>query len=293
MIKIERNNLDDIAKEYFRKIKNKNRQNKNRQKNNLIVRTYFIEHLEELVLAKKEDFDAIEKVFERLFNMPNAECFNEFKTYMENQYKAMRDEYGYWLFEKLDIKVCPYCNRHYTFTINKNNKKISPQLDHFYPKSIYPYLALSFYNLIPSCSVCNHVKLEKKIDIHPYTNSFHENNCHFQIVGKQNGASNTLDWLLKNEIKVHFTGDNKNIEVFALKELYNEHIDYVEEILNKVQAYNKGYYNSLIKGYKLGAQPVEIDRLIFGTYLEDAEHEKRPLSKLTKDILDQIGLKKR
>ena len=63
------------------------------------------------------------------------------------------------LAEKLDVKVCPYCNHSYTFTINSSKKEkynnIRPQFDHFFDKATYPYLALSFYNLIPSCSICN------------------------------------------------------------------------------------------------------------------------------------------
>ncbi|TCL67476.1 hypothetical protein EV196_10232 [Mariniflexile fucanivorans] len=32
---------------------------------------------------------------------------------------------------------------------------IKPELDHYYPKSLYPYFGVSFYNLIPSCQSCN------------------------------------------------------------------------------------------------------------------------------------------
>jgi len=46
--------------------------------------------------------------------------------------------------QRLNIKVCPYCNRNYIFNFTKNRKEeATAQLDHFYNKSHYPYLCLS------------------------------------------------------------------------------------------------------------------------------------------------------
>lgn len=290
MIKIERNDLDCIAREYWDKL-----QEKGYNKCNKPVRTYYINNMKRIVFAKATEFKGIIEQFKKEFRKVGAESFDDFKTYMENQYKTMRNDHGYWLLKRLDIQVCPYCNRQYTFTVKKDKNvgvpNITPELDHFYPKSKHPYLALSFYNLIPSCPVCNHTKLDEIIDIHPYTDNFNNLKCHFMITTKDN-KTDSLDWALEKDIKITFTDNNVNIEVLALKELYNEHIDYVEEIINKAQAYNSQYYISLIDAFKgLGKQPAEIDRFVWGKYLEEAEHEKRPLSKLTKDILAQLKIK--
>lgn len=56
--------------------------------------------------------------------------------------------------KRINIDTCPYCNRSYTYYLSKIGK-IKPQIDHFYPTNIYPFLALTFYNLIPSCQTCN------------------------------------------------------------------------------------------------------------------------------------------
>ena len=70
-----------------------------------------------------------------------------------------RKKYGAYVFVKeLGLNSCPYCNRNYTFVVDSENGKLRPEIDHFYPKSIYPFLAMSFFNLIPSCSICNHTK---------------------------------------------------------------------------------------------------------------------------------------
>jgi len=283
MIKIERSNLSDIADEYLKKLQQK-RFNKSGKK----VRTHFVDNMQRIVLSKPDNFASIITEFTSKFNEQGAEDFESFKKYMENQYDRMRNEHGYWLLKKLNLKVCPYCNRQYTFTIE--DKKVSPELDHFYPKSKHPYFALSFYNLVPACSVCNHTKSEEPIDLHPYFEGF-DNTYKFRIRTKE-GKEDSLDWALENEIEIAFSNTNRNIDVFALKELYNEHIDYVEEIIDKAQAYNKQYYNSLIDSYKgLGKQEADIDRFIWGNYLENAEHENRTFSKLIKDILEQLKIK--
>ena len=282
MIKIERNNLDNIVDNYLKKLQAKRY---NKKKDN-VIHNYWIDNRNRIIKSKKLS-DIINE-----FNGLNQDGFSAFKDYMIGQYEELfyNQKMGIWLAEQLDIKTCPYCNRQYTFTVKKDTKSIRPELDHFYSKSEYPYLALSFYNLIPACPTCNHIKSNDPIDKHPYFEGF-DDNFKFKIKTKD-GEDFSLDWALKNKLEIEFTDYNKNIDVFALKKLYNEHIDYVKEIVDKAQAYNHSYYNSLIDSFKgLGKIESDIDRFVWGNYLENAEHEKRPLSKLTKDILQQLEIK--
>jgi uncharacterized protein (TIGR02646 family) len=50
------------------------------------------------------------------------------------------------------IRVCPYCG---LTIIEPSDNRTKHQIDHFFPKGKYPFLALSYYNLIPSCDKCN------------------------------------------------------------------------------------------------------------------------------------------
>ena len=61
------------------------------------------------------------------------------------------------IMSKMRIPVCPYCNRQYVtlYRDSGNHQKTTADLDHFYAKSIYPYLALCVYNFVPSCQICN------------------------------------------------------------------------------------------------------------------------------------------
>lgn len=62
--------------------------------------------------------------------------------------------------QNTQLRICPYCGE----------EKIEPtavtkkQIDHFLPKSKYPFLGFCFYNLIPSCIVCNNLEHKKEND---------------------------------------------------------------------------------------------------------------------------------
>ena len=64
--------------------------------------------------------------------------------------------------ENFNFRTCFYCNKDFitNFKKEKNELVSTFQLEHFYDKGTYPYLALSFYNLIPSCPTCNSSKVK-------------------------------------------------------------------------------------------------------------------------------------
>lgn len=235
----------------------------------------------------------------RLKKIWEGSLYFKFCVYMENQYNTCfqdtvifnkadksthnnNDKLGVWIAKLLDIKTCPYCNRIYTFTISSKDRSIRPEFDHFYPKSKFPYFALSFYNLVPSCPICNHVKGTRLIDFHPYEKGFGED-YKFIIDESQ---------LRKRNVKeVKFVNDtNSNIDCFMLKNLYNEHLDYINEIIYKQAAYSDDNLQNIIDSFQSMGVKGDVSSYIWGCYLDDALHVKRPLSKLTKDILDQLKL---
>lgn len=315
MIKIEHEEFIDIIKEYKEKInvffdlekdENKidkaiNNAKKAGEKNVAEMLQFFQDsypyvidaNILRLRFIRFQFFKAFSKEIIEYNNASSKEkektSFGIFKAKMEYYYTSFTKKEGRWLTKRLNIKVCPYCNRQYTFTIDEDEIKTRPQFDHFYPKSKYPILAISFYNLVPSCSICNLLKKENDININPYVEGF-SNEYRFHITDIDD--NDTLDWLLKkNELKIKFSTNNHNIEKLGLEELYNEHIDFVEEIIDKSQAYNFNYYSQIIEDFKgTSYTPEEINRFIWGTYLSEKELCKRPLSKLTRDLLMQLGI---
>jgi hypothetical protein len=202
----------------------------------------------------------------------------------------------------LGINVCPYCNRQYITSYEckeSNDRKATADLDHFYPQSKYPYLALSLYNFIPSCQICNsRFKLDENFrdipHIYPYNEEFGEN-AKFKISGK------SIDYLLAKSIDFDVFIDvkssdfsekiDKSIKTFHLNDVYKIHTDYIQEIIKKVIWYNSSRVSELYLDFpELFSSKEEILRIIFNDYICKNDFGKRPLSKLTKDICEDLGL---
>jgi len=205
---------------------------------------------------------------------------------------------AYRLAEKLQVNVCPYCNINSTFTvIEEDNKKITrPEFDHFYDKATYPILALSFYNLIPSCHICNSTlkgSEEFSIESHlnPYSDSFNEV-AKFKLKIEKSTFYHSIKGF-NLTLESENIRANKNIESFKLETLYQNHKDIILELIQKQAIYNESYLDELLTQYEgtLFKNREDLQRLISGGYVSDDEIGKRPLSKLIKDISEELGLR--
>ncbi|MBL0280351.1 MAG: hypothetical protein IPQ11_08405 [Bacteroidetes bacterium] len=209
----------------------------------------------------------------------------------------------YELIQDLNLNVCPYCNRLYTITVIGGVKNVRPELDHFLPFHEHKLLALSFYNLVPSCDVCNRtLKSSKSIFYKEYLNPFEENLGHklmtFSYIPKTYEASigNSNDM----EIQIKYTGPvtdlllkrkvENNIELFKLKEVYQQHVELVGEILKKRHISGDKYIDILKSTFKgCVFTDEELFLLAYGNFYKEIDFCKRPMSKLTKDIAFSVG----
>jgi len=218
----------------------------------------------------------------------------------ESKISSAKDgEIAYRLVNEIGVASCPYCNRNYISVLTKEkdgDSKTRPQLDHFYPKAIYPFLACSFYNLIPSCSACNLMKSDKDsyrenvkspyaLETDSFKFSYTLNNTDILNIGIQD--SSKYDY--KESINIIFDKEEtSNTKFFELEKLYNqEHRDVVIGLLVKKAYYPKSYITELSK---FGFSQDEIYRYLFSNYNQDDDLHKRPLSKLIKDISTELGL---
>lgn len=141
-------------------------------------------------------------------------------------------------------------------------------LDHFYPKSIYPILGASLYNLIPCCHVCNGFGAKGSKDVMDFKNNF-------QIISPYLINSNALTFSYELTSPEYFTGEGIKIliestdpsittayeNVFKLKSLYEKHTDIVGEILyRKKYLYTDSMRKSLRKiiGRRISPRDIEI-----------------------------------
>lgn len=205
-----------------------------------------------------------------------------------------------WLIERLSIRVCPYCNHDYMLPrvlnddqrVEDSANKWGAELDHYMPKAKYYFFGLSFYNLVPICHWCNTCKREAKIDIHPYVEGFGE-----KIKFRDPCIVNTILGDKSEVCLKDMSGDkdsslSRNIKVLRLDELYQQHSRLIQDLAYKAMSYNQGYYDSIIESFAdLGLGRSDVYRLVFGTAHSESEMQNIPLSKFTKDILEQLGIR--
>ncbi|WP_052444711.1 HNH endonuclease [Flammeovirga sp. OC4] len=218
------------------------------------------------------------------------------KIYEIFDYENFSKSKGYEFVKSLNLPVCPYCNRQYiSIEGNDKLKGTRPDIDHFFPKSKYPYFALSIYNLIPSCKVCNSsFKGAKDFfileHIHPYFENF-GSGAVFKMEGETETYFNNVNQFNLKLINSHTEKEkveNSN-HTFKLENLYdNNHKDYALEIYQKAEAYPEDYLKSLEGVFN---KPIKDNiRLLIGNYISKNDFSKRPLSKLTRDLFDQFEL---
>ncbi|WP_119789576.1 hypothetical protein [Flavobacterium anhuiense] len=194
---------------------------------------------------------------------------------------------AYDLADKLDICTCTYCNRLYTKTVIKPSKITRPEFDHWFAKSRYPLLALSFFNLIPSCNTCNSTvkgssEMKLKTHLHPYID---KPEFKFSYYNRTYG---TYGFEIKT---MAGTKSQKSIEAFKLKEIYEMHEDEIIDLTKIKAAYSESYLSILAGQYKgLAISEDEIYRLAFGTYNNEDLFDRRPLSRMKRDILAELGI---
>ncbi|WP_430530406.1 hypothetical protein [Bacillus cereus] len=226
---------------------------------------------------------------------------------------------AYEFVKEIDVTICPYCNSQYIFIYNSRNiikdsikihGKTRAVLDHFFDKGKYPFLAISIYNLVPCCKVCNSdFKGKKTMDLEGYYSPYEKGlsdlikfertlktkeekstteqgdnkdhyasiiglNSEFELSVKPNSKDPTIDKKLDG-----------NLKLFHIEDIYNIfHKKYITEIVFKAYIYHKVYRDQLNKTYeKIFIDDKELKKNLFEDSVTDRH---KILGKLTRDILE-------
>jgi hypothetical protein len=259
----------------------------------------FSMNLKEIVLLSPDKIRGLIK------NCPTS--FSSNIEDLKSFYTIFRDEWGIEFLEDLNIQVCPFCNREYIFKFEDeiNNKpRMLASLDHYYDKDTYPFLSISIFNLIPCCHICNskfkHTKnFYNQKHLHPYEDSFNEKAKFSQFFNDVDSENKKFSLLSKERISLTLKPLNdkdiatqNTIDTFRLQTLYQEHKDIVLELIQKREIYPDSYIDDLFHQYEgtLFKNREDVLRHITGGYIEDKDINKRPLSKLIKDISEELDL---
>lgn len=263
---------------------------------------FIITHIDEILKGTPAELEQLQKDY--LQHCKARRCKNVKKgmlsvfNYKRFSSKATRPYNAYDLSAKLDVRVCPYCNRQYTFTVvTVGENLIRPEFDHFLSKSDSPILSMSFYNLIPSCKVCNsslkhNKKFKLSTNIHPYQEGFSDKIAFdYNPYDTQSalGFNSNLEVVLrKQDGLINEKQLDGNIKVFKIAETYQGHKDIVRDIVRKFYMSDGRYMESLLKSFPQIGSYEELYRLAFGNYFNDEDLDQRVLSKLTKDIVKSL-----
>tara|TARA_R110002050_G_scaffold187306_1_gene321736 strand:- start:11669 stop:12685 length:1017 start_codon:yes stop_codon:yes gene_type:complete len=278
-----------------------------------------IDEYERIIKAKPEEQQQLLAEFDVI--LPYTD-FDDTKTKQENcfylkvvkamRYEDLRKKDILPILGSIGLKACVYCNAQLTVVLEAKYKtggkrrrvvdkppKANLELDHFYPKSKYPFLCTSFYNLYPTCSNCNRAKSTKESKFQLYTEHEDLDVFRFSLSAESIGKY----WISRdlNDIKIDFHAamqtDNllelleNHTELFCIPQVYDTQKDLAEELLHKAFVYNKSYNQELIRNYSsLFPNQAVIKRLLIGNYAEADEIHKRPMAKFTFDIAKQLKL---
>lgn len=190
--------------------------------------------------------------------------------------------------QQMGLKTCVYCN---TIPTMSNKGEVFYQMDHYLPQSLYPFLGTCFYNLQPSCDVCNGHKLTQDCDFGLYVNSEqHKELSPFRFVPKVKN----LDGPYPECEDIQFRGKGANVtkesqaheEMFHINNLYAGYKDKVSKLYAKGYKLNDSVVKFMSAAFGLKPSPSDILAYLSDKIsLKENDIHKEPLMKLKQDTI--------
>lgn len=253
----------------------------------------------DVTIQKFESIFATDKIAtEELGNNPKSPILLYKEIVKAMRYDYVQEKVYPKIINQLGIKTCVYCNAQYAFSYDNGKDSFKNyEIDHWMPKSKYPYLCTSFFNLQPSCPKCNKSKSSKD-DILPFCLYTHDgrklNPFDFSILHLS--CAQYLATHDRDMLRIIFSSKEPGLKdnmdtLFHISTQYQAHKDVVEELIWKKQIYNStilGIYKDNFK--QLGFKQTDFNRFILSNYDKDEDILKRPFAKMVQDIAKQLGI---
>lgn len=274
------NKQSEICKNEIEAIQNDIKSNKysGRNPKTLFEFLHCIENYLDIILIGKPDelfkiHNDIKEIFPTAFKKPEKNEDNPLydtlsKIFDYDKFIKNYKGFAYKLTKKLDVNICPYCNREFIYTVSIPDNQdvnaetaclIRPELDHYFPKSQYPLFALSFCNLIPSGHICNsNIKLRKELKIEKHLHPYIKSNVKIQFcTGLKSGTDdNDTDEVNPPEIVILFNIVSESdldiqkakdtIDFFELRRIYQYHSEVAHKIQEIFMAYPPDLINDIL-----------------------------------------------
>ena len=292
-------NFEKRIKKYIDKNPTKKKKKKIGRETKAFLKYLLIRnHLSFLLNCPADKLDKLSCIFFKKFprlKEKESRLYREVTRIFVNEYEKKNSKEDF--IKALDIKVCPYCNRSYIKCIDNNENKalIKGQIDHFFSKKEYPFLAVSRFNLIPSCSDCNGVGGKFMTDvsenklINPYLLE-DADGIQFKMEIFRSHFANFEQ--CENSIRIiveeaNGAGLKQNIEVFHLQEIYQSHCDVAAEIYLKGKLKMPSIYRQKIINIMKPIMPIteyNFNQLILGIEDNPQQFKNKSLSKFKADL---------
>lgn len=193
--------------------------------------------------------------------------------------------------QQMGLKTCVYCN---VIPTMSNNGEVFYQMDHYLPQSLYPFLGTCFYNLQPSCGVCNDHKKTQDCDFGLYVNSEqHKELSPFRFVPKVTN----LDGPYPECEDIQFRGKEANVtkeskaheEMFHINNLYAGYKDEVSALYTDAYKMNPSIVEANAACWGIPATKKDVLAYMSGHLsLEEKDVHKKTLTKLKQDTIKQL-----
>ncbi len=212
---------------------------------------------------------------------------------------GVKTELPKYIVRTLGIRTCPYCNR--GFIGVTKGRLLGVQLDHFYNRHKFPLLAVSLYNLVPCCGVCNHVKRDGMADIvSPYEEGADfDSAMHFTYEIPKAGIKDPDGGKRRLSIEVNEPDAYKrqryqnNIDMFRLREAYAFQEIEAERFYEKMLAYPESRLREIEKHFKensdYSVSVADLEEALFREYFSDpSDYTQKPMAKFYRDLYYNI-----
>jgi hypothetical protein len=268
--------------------------------------------IKRILLAKENELIELIILIDERLNKLSVKHKNIIIKKIQNLFKY-KDKYQNsvltpFFTENFNFRTCFYCNKDFITNFNAKKEVSTFQLDHFYDKGTYPYLALSFYNLIPSCPTCNSSKVKGSKNIFEHDSkigTFKNETCiapndenfdfHQKVKFKLflDSDCKNLHIKSKDDIDINLKENysdmyDKYIEIFKLIPRYKAHKDLVYDMIQKAELYPESRLKELENLTGIPFQQIKKD--IFNLIDENEDLSKQPFSKLIVDMSQELGI---
>lgn len=200
---------------------------------------------------------------------------------------------AYALVDAYRLRICPYChasqvNFHVDRVKGKRGGKafrMRPPLDHYLPKSAYPYLAVSLSNLIPSCVQCNSgVKTSSDPIGKGYAHPLDQTALRIKFSTRGTIRSDPHGPVWVEEVEVTLTGEDdvskSHVKEFKLQQRYGWYRHEIKDLIDRHEQHRDISQKLQVvvprELYVLGFLERDADRRSLGLCLRDIYRELMP-----------------